>query len=275
MKYKFKIEVDKYFNLERTFNCGQCFRFDEQTDGSFIGIANDKIIKLYQENNNIYMSCDKSEYNNIWYKYFDLDRDYESIAKELSKIDTILKKAVEFSPGIHILRQNSFEALISFIISQNNNIPRIKGIVARLCNLYGKEIEENIFSFPNVDDLDGLDLKDLAPIRCGFRDKYIMDAVSKVKSGEINFDEIRELPLNEAREKLMRIKGVGPKVADCVLIYGLHRLDAFPMDVWMKRTMKTFFPDKSPDYFGDYAGIAGQYLFHYSRVGKAIEKCAE
>lgn len=271
MDYRFKIKTDKYFSLERTFNCGQCFRFDELEDGTFTGVALGRCINLRQDNEYTYISCDEKEYNDVWLKYFDLDRNYKNIAENLSKLDETMKLAVEYSPGIRILRQDPFEALISFIISQNNNIKRIKGIVKKLCENFGDKLDENTYNFPKADVLANLSLEDLQVLRCGFRDKYILDAAQQVAQGKINLELLRNMPIDAAREKLTTIKGVGPKVADCELIYGLHRLEAFPMDVWMKRTMKAFYPDKTPEYFGEYAGIAGQYLFHYSRVGKAID----
>ena len=177
-----------------------------------------------------------------------------------------MEEAAKFAPGIRILRQEPFEALISFIISQNNNIKRISGIVERLCALCGEEIREGVYKFPTVESMSNLSVEDLAPIRAGFRGKYIVDAVNKVVSGEVNLKALEALSYDDAKAELMRIKGVGSKVADCVLLYGFHKLEGFPMDVWMKRAMAVLFPDMEGSAFGEYAGIAQQYIFHYARL---------
>ena len=182
----------------------------------------------------------------------------------------ILAEAAQFAPGIRILNQDPWEALCSFIISQNNNIPRIKGIVERLCQTFGDEIDDGWYTFPTAEKLASLEPEDLQPIRAGFRARYIVDGARKVSSGEINPEKIRVTEINSARSELMKITGVGIKVADCTLLFGLHRVEAFPLDVWMKRAMKTLFPEMSPKDFGEYAGIAQQYIFHYSRMHPEI-----
>lgn len=261
------IEDISNFNLDETFNCGQCFRWNKISDNYFTGIAFGKVLNIYSHNNTIvFENSSITDYNNIWHNYFDLNTDYNKIKDTISKIHPTLKIASTYAPGIRILKQDPWEALCSFIISQNNNIPRIKGIVERLCNCFGNEIQPGFFSFPSYQVISTLSKNELAPLKCGFRDNYIIDAAKKVSSGEINFEKIKELPIDLARKELMKIKGVGPKVAECTLLYGLHRLDAFPIDVWMSRALKTFFPDKSISYFGEYAGIAQQYIFHYTRM---------
>ena len=158
------------------------------------------------------------------------------------------------------------ELLCSFIISQNNNIPRIKGIIQRLCETLGEPSEEGLFHFPSPQRLAASSLEELAPLRAGFRAKYLLSAARLVTEGKVDLQAIPEMELEKARETLMLIHGVGPKVAECALLYGFHRLEAFPMDVWMKRVMAQWFPDKTPENFGPYAGIAQQYLFHYIRT---------
>lgn len=254
------------FNLRDTLLCGQCFRFSENPDGSFKGVAFGRELLLAQKSDSIVFYCDEKDFSNIWVNYFDLSRDYGEIKAELSALHPVLEEAARFAPGIRILRQEPFEALISFIISQNNNIKRISGIVERLCTLCGNQIKEGVFAFPRVDTLARLNSEDLAPIRAGFRAKYIVDAAQKVKSGEVDLKSLESLDYDEAKKLLMKIKGVGPKVADCVLLYGLHRTEGFPMDVWMKRAMEKLFKGVSPSDFGKYAGIAQQYIFHYARL---------
>lgn len=262
------------FNLSETFNCGQCFRWNKVSNDKFMGIAFGKVltVSIKDDNTLILENTTTKDYNNIWQNYFDLNTDYNKIKTIISSIDSTLNIACSYAPGIRILKQDPWEALCSFIISQNNNIPRIKSIIERMCCCFGNELEPGFFSFPSYDIISKLSKDDLVPLKCGFRDNYIIDAAKKVSAGEINFEKIKKLPLDEARKELMKIKGVGPKVAECTLLYGLHRLDAFPIDVWMKRAINTFFPGKPISYFGEYAGIAQQYIFHYSRMNPDLVK---
>lgn len=271
MKYKvFDNRIEVYgvsdFELKDTLTCGQCFRFKENADGSFTGVAFGKVITLSKIDETLILYANERDFLSIWQSYFDLSLDYNEIKEKLSSVHPNLKEAAKFAPGIRILKQEPFEALISFIISQNNNIKRISGIVERLCVLCGEEIESGVFAFPDAKTLSKLSIEDLAPIRAGFRAKYIKDAAEKVSSGEISLNALEALSYDEAKAELMKIKGVGSKVADCVLLYGLHRLEGFPMDVWMKRAMAALFPELKGDDFGRYAGIAQQYIFHYARL---------
>jgi len=271
MNYKvFENKIEVYgvtdFELKDTLMCGQCFRFKENPDATFTGVAFGKVITLGKSGDTLTLYTCEEDFLNIWISYFDLDLDYSKIKADLSKIHPTLSEAARFAPGIRILRQEPFEALISFIISQNNNIKRISGIVERLCVLCGREIASGIFAFPTVEDLAKLSAEDLAPIRAGFRARYIADAVKKVSSGEVDLTALDALSYDKAKAELMKITGVGEKVADCVLLYGLHRLEGFPMDVWMKRAMACLFPEIEGSAFGKYAGIAQQYIFHYARL---------
>ncbi len=247
------------FDLAETLDCGQCFRWNRQADGSYTGVAFGRILNISEENRQQVLK------DELWSNYFDVQLNYDQIRTDLSASDETLAEAAKFAPGMRILNQEPWEALCSFIISQNNNIPRIKGIVAKLCGLFGEDIGGGCFSFPEAKKLAVLREDDLADIRSGFRAKYILSAAQKVADGEVDLQALKEMPLPDARAKLMTIHGVGPKVADCTLLYGLHRLEAFPMDVWMKRAMRTLFPGQEPESFGQYAGIAQQYIFHYSR----------
>ena len=177
----------------------------------------------------------------------------------------ILKDAAKNAPGIRILAQEPWEALCSFIISQNNNIPRIKGIISRLCETFGKKSGES-YTFPSAETLAVLEPDDLQNLRAGFRAGYIIDGARKVASGEIDLEALRNMPIETAREKLMTIRGVGPKVAECTLLYGLHRLEAFPIDTWIKKAMSTLYEGLKPEDFGEYAGIAQQYIFVQMRM---------
>ena len=254
----------KNFDLSQTFDCGQCFRWN-YLNGKYQGVAFGKSLTIYQEDSKlVFENVSLDDFKNIWTDYFDFNTDYEKIAKSFLGINSVTDAAIKECAGIHILRQEPWEALCSFIISQNNNIPRIKKIISALCFHFGDNIS-GVYSFPKPQALENLSEEDLAPIRAGFRAKYIIDAAKKIFSGIIDFEDLQKMPGDEAKNVLMKIKGVGPKVSDCVLLYGMHRLSAFPMDVWMKRVMGKFFSGENPESFGNYAGILQQYLYHYSR----------
>lgn len=255
-------------NLAETLDCGQSFRWVENQDKTFTGVAYNKAITVAVDGTDfIIKNSTKEDFENIWKDYFDLQLNYDKIRKEVSEIHPILKEASEYASGIRILQQEPWEALCTFIISQNNNIKRIKGIVERLCESFGDKIEgTNHYTFPTAQKLAQLTPEDLSPIRAGFRNKYIIDAAQKVSKGEVNLDICKTLDYDDARNELCKIKGVGVKVADCTLLFGFHRIEAFPIDVWMKKAMEKLFPNMTAKDFGQYAGIAQQYIFHYSRM---------
>ena len=267
-----EIRIGKCFDLKNTFECGQCFRWNENTDGSYSGIVGDKYTTVFRDGEFIVIAnADENDYQTIWKRYFDLNVCYDDIKRELISLDDRLKCAADSIDGIRILNQNPWETLCSFIISQNNNIPRIKGIVERLCENFGDKIP-NGYTFPSAEKIAALDIDDLAPLKAGFRARYITDAAKKVSSGEVNLESMRDKPIEDCRKELMKITGVGEKVAECTLLYGLHRLEAFPIDVWMKKALSTLFSGVSPENLGQYAGIAQQYIFHYSRMNPDLVK---
>lgn len=257
------------FGLGETLDCGQAFRWQQLEDGSWEGIAGSKYLKLSQTDDGIVFHCPSQDFEAWWKPYFDLSTDYNAIKKDLCALSPVLSQAASFAPGIRILRQDPWEALCSFIFSQNNNIPRIKGIISRFCRLLGDEMP-NGYSFPNPQRVAQCSLEDLADIRSGFRAKYILSAAQAVAEESLDIKGLYTIPLPQAREQLMTIKGVGPKVADCVLLYGFHRTECFPLDVWMKRAMEQLFPGTRPEAFGEYAGMAQQYIFHYSRMNPQL-----
>lgn len=262
------IENLSNFDLAKTLDCGQAFRWRQDDNAHWHGIADGRYIEIYSENDKIYIkNTNKCEYESFWRRYFDLDRDYGKIIKQISK-DEKIKAAVAAGSGIRILNQEPWEALCSFIISQNNNIPRIKGIVERLCENFGEKIAGG-YTFPSAARLAALEIEDLAVIRCGFRAKYIIDAARKVASGAIDLTALKTTDTETARAALMTIKGVGPKVADCALLYGLSHIEAFPKDVWIKRALLEYFGGALPDCAADYAGIAQQFIFYYIREATA------
>ncbi|MEE1056153.1 MAG: DNA glycosylase [Acutalibacteraceae bacterium] len=259
------------FSLEQTLDCGQCFRWEKTLPNTYQGIAYGKLLTISQNNDEITLhNCTKADFENIWYDYFDLTTDYDRVRQELALLHPVLNEAQKYAPGIRILNQEPWEALCSFIISQNNNIPRIKGIISRLCETFGEKLADGSYTFPSAEKLSACSVDDLAPLRSGFRAKYIIDASQKVASGEIELNIVKELPVCEARNELIKIKGVGPKVADCTMLYGMGKKECFPLDVWMKRAMSILFPELTPQSFGVNAGIAQQYIFHYSRMNPQL-----
>ena len=202
----------------------------------------------------------------FWSNYFDLGFDYSVLKNEFSKISPIMEKACSYAPGIRILNQDPWEALCSFVVSQNNNIKRIMGLVEKLCTTYGQG------GFPSSKILANVTESDLRALGLGFRASYIINTARAVEEGKINLERLKNIGIEEARAELMAVKGIGPKVANCALLFGCHRLDCFPMDVWMKRAMATFFPGEDESIFGSYAGVAQQYIFHYARTSGCFEK---
>lgn len=257
------------FNLDETLDCGQAFRFAKNEDGSYSGVASCYALHISANGDEFrFHNVSEGEFLQFWCNYFDLNTDYKGLKACFSQ-DPIMERACKFAPGIRLLRQDSWETLISFIISANNNIPRIKGIISRLCQYYGEDMG-GIYAFPTAKRLSSLSVEDLSPLRAGFRAKYIVDAAQKVYSGEVDLGAITKMPIEYGRGELMKIYGVGPKVAECVLLFGFYKVEAFPLDIWMKRVMENFYPDGLPEFMSENAGIAQQYLFHYARTNADI-----
>lgn len=254
------------FSLADTLDCGQAFRWTAQPNNSFTGVACGRFLHVTQHGDTvIFHNTTQSDFDEIWRPYFDLDTDYDAIHKALSFQPTI-RTAMEHAGGIRILRQEPWETLCSFIISQNNNIPRIKGILSRLCEHFGEELAPGVYDFPTAQTLAACTVDDLSPLRAGFRAKYLIDAAQKVTSGEVDFTRIQNASLPDGEAELTQIFGVGVKVAQCVLLFGFHKLDAFPVDVWVKRILARYFPRGFPKRAKRYGGVAQQYLFHYERT---------
>lgn len=259
------LENIECFNVELSLFCGQAFRWMKNEDGSFTGTVKGRVLNISQKENQIILkNTTKDDFENIWSDYFDLGRDYAGICRKFEN-DKYLKNAKEEYYGIRVLNQEPWEALCSFIISQNNNIPRISGIIKRLCENFGDRIDDENYSFPSYEKLKDVTVDELGILRAGFRAKYIADAVSKLNSEEISLESIKKMPIEQARQELMKIKGVGAKVAECTLLYGFGRKEAFPVDVWVKRIMSELYPDGLPECTKDVEGIAQQYLFHWRR----------
>jgi len=255
----------KTLDIGLSLDCGQAFRWSRNEDGSWHGVAFDRAVDMIQNGDTVTISGDiRSGDEKIWADYFDLNRDYTQICEKLCD-DSYLKRAISEYSGIRILKQDEWEALCSFIISQNNNIPRIKGIVERLCATFGNDLGNGDFSFPSAEKLADKTIEDLAPLRAGFRAKYIIDAAQKVSGGEVDLLKMRTCDMDEARAELIKIKGVGAKVAECTLLYGCGRVEAFPVDVWVRRIMAELYPEGLPECTEGVEGIAQQYLFHWRR----------
>ncbi|MCL2664783.1 MAG: DNA-3-methyladenine glycosylase 2 family protein [Defluviitaleaceae bacterium] len=256
----------KNFSLKDTLDCGQCFRW-ETDNGGCAGIAHGRRLEIKNENGDmVFKETAEAEFNSVWKKYFDLDRDYGRLHAMFAP-DEILRTAAGFYPGLRLLRQEPWEALASFIFSQNNNIPRIKKIIKIFCESFGEPVGGG-FAFPSAEKTAALCESGLAPLRCGYRAEYLLCAARSVADGRIDLAAIESLQTDEIRARLMSIKGIGPKVADCVLLYGFGRTERCPADVWIKRAKQKFYPGGFSNAFMAEPGIAQQYLFHYARSNK-------
>jgi N-glycosylase/DNA lyase len=264
---------NKNFNLKQIADSGQCFRMNPISEHKYSLIAYDRYIELEQTDEDLIdISCSQEDYELIWKDYFDIDYNYGRIVDELtSGSDEFLKAAASYGSGIRILWQEPFEMLISFIISQNKNIPSIKTCIERLCKVYGKVIknskaEGDCYTFPTPDVLAKAKREDLRALSLGYRDEYIIEASRAVVEGVINLDLLKSCSHEEAVKALKGIKGIGDKVANCISLYGLHHIEAFPIDVWMKRVLAEYYEDKfDPEQYKGYAGIVQQYMFYYIR----------
>lgn len=256
------------FDPVKIFESGQCFRWNADDRGVYTGVAYGRVCKVWSEEGNIYISGSLKDFEEVWYDYFDLGRDYAALRKTLIT-DEYTKKAAEYGRGIRLLKQERWEALCSFIISQCNNIPRIKKIIETLCRLYGDELyfEGGVYySFPSAGRLAALEEAELAPLKSGYRAKYIIAAARAVSSGELDLNRLAQSDYKTALESLKSCQGIGDKVANCMIIYGLHMHRAFPIDVWMKRALDKHYPKGfDPAVFGEAMGLAQQYIFYYIR----------
>lgn len=284
-KQEYIINKQNSFELKDIFECGQCFRWNEQEDGSYTGIIKDGIINVKKENGVIiFTGMCNGKLKEIVEEYFDLNRDYEQIKKELSNIDEYLKTSIEYGKGIRILNQDLWETIISFIISANNNIPRIKGIIERLSQKYGNEIEwkgQKYYTFPSCEQLKDVTVQDYRNLGLGFRDIRLYETTQMILNKEVDLEKLRNNPnTQEVRNELLKLSGVGPKVADCILLFSdLKRFDVFPIDVWVRRVMndlyikevdetkvsKTKIEKLAEEKFGNLKGLAQQYLFYWRR----------
>ena len=270
-------------DLDKTFDCGQCFRFERVEksghESEWGGIAHGRAVSFATDGDSLFIyNSEAEDFHRLWKGYLGLDVDYSAIERDiLSRSDSeALKRAVEYGRGIRILRQDRWETLCSFIISQNNNIPRIKKLITAVSKDMGEAVNSSLmtdhgalgedFAFPTPEAVVSAGQERLAELRTGFRAKYIYDAASRVSSGELDLSAVAAADTRSAAEMLCTVKGVGPKVAACSLLFGFGRLESFPIDVWIKRAVEKYFPgDFDASRLGPYAGVAQQYLFYYER----------
>ena len=272
------------FCIEHIFECGQCFRWNKKEDGSYTGVFKNNVLNVKEENNKIifYGICE-GNIKEIVTEYFDLNRDYETMQKELSKIDENVKESILYGKGIRLLNQDLWETIISFIISANNNIPRIKGIIERISKQYGKLIKWNnkeYYTFPTAQELSKATVEDLRKLGLGFRDKRVYETTKIILTKQVNLDKLKQEDTEKVRDTLLTLPGVGPKVADCILLFStLKRLEVFPIDVWVRRVMNELYIHNAQEEkvnkkeieklakqkYGNLAGIAQQYLFYWKR----------
>lgn len=284
-KQKYILENINSFELKDIFECGQCFRWNKQEDGSYTGVFGNNVLNVKKENNKVVFEgvCEDDIEETVKY-YFDLNRDYKKIKEKLSKIDENMKMSIEYGSGIRILNQDLWETIISFIISANNNIPRIKGIIERLSKKYGNEIEcqgKTYYTFPTVEQLKNVTVEEYRKLGLGFRDIRLYQTTKMVLNKQVNLETMKKNQNTmEIRDELLKLSGVGPKVADCILLFSdLKRLEVFPIDVWVRRVMNDIYIKQKDETkvskkqiekianekFGDLAGLAQQYLFYWRR----------
>lgn len=275
----------KSFELKDIFDCGQCFRWNTEEDGSYTGVFGKNILNVKRDGKDINFKgiCD-GNIEDIIYDYFDLNRDYERIKETLSEIDENMKKSVLYGKGIRILNQDLWETIISFIISANNNIPRIKGIIERLSKKYGSKISFNgkeYYTFPTPEQLRDVTVEDYRKLGLGFRDIRLYETTQMILNKDIDLEKLKNNSNTiEVREELLKLSGVGPKVADCILLFStLKRFEVFPIDVWVRRVMNDLYIKQedekkvskkqiekiAEEKFGNLAGLAQQYLFYWRR----------
>ena len=266
MPNTYRLASVQELDIVKTFECGQCFRWNADAEGVYRGVAYGWPARVWNEGENVMICSEAPE--KLWREYFDLERDYAAISRGFNGGE-YLDACIAAGQGIRILRQEPWEALCSFIISQCNNISRIKGIVERLCRGFGEKLcfeGGEYYSFPAPEKLAFLFPEELAYLRSGYRAAYIINAARAIAMGELELGTLIDCDYRHAHKKLMELKGVGAKVANCVVLFGLYHMEAFPIDVWIKRALKEHFPkDFDPATLGDYAGLAQQYIFFYAR----------
>ncbi|SHH69917.1 N-glycosylase/DNA lyase [Butyrivibrio fibrisolvens DSM 3071] len=260
------------FDLEQIADSGQCFRWNRISDYKYRIVAFGKILNIEQdlETGSVTMDCSDSDFDNIWKDYFDLGTDYGKIIERIPEDDEYLKRAASICDGIRIIKQDPWETLITFIISQRKNIPAIKASVEKICKAAGKVIGEidgeKLYAFPTPKELAALSESDLSACSLGYRAAYIYKAAHAVADGAVDLDKWKELSDDKLFDSLCSLYGVGKKVANCTMLFGFNRLDSFPIDVWMNKIRDRYYPNDFPiEAYRPYGGIMQQYMFAYER----------
>lgn len=281
MEQQYIIKNVQSFEPVHIFECGQCFRWNQEEDGSYTGIFKNNVINVKKEDKDvIFTGICEGNIKEICTKYFDLNTSYEDIKYNLSKIDKYLENSIAYGTGIRILKQDLWETLISFVISANNNIPRIKTIIERISKKYGDKITFKVkeyYTFPTPEQMADATVQDFRDLGLGFRDVRVYETVQRTLKKEIDLDNLKnEINVEKLREELLKIPGVGPKVADCIMLFSLQKYEVFPVDVWVRRVIsELYFENKeqqpkviqkfAKEHYGDLAGLAQQYLFYWRR----------
>lgn len=254
-----------YFNLKQIADSGQCFRWKELESNKYRIIACGSFVDAWQDGEKIYFSCDEDEFDKVWYKYFDLDTDYAAIIAGIDENDRFLSEAAKYASGIRILNQELWEMIISFIISQNNNIPRIKNSIEKICKGFGKMIIEEEYGFPSFAELKNVDISMLEGMGLGYRNRYLAD-IFKIAYEEMA-EKISDMDYEDAMKYLMSFNGIGKKVANCICLFGLHKVEACPIDTWIQKIIDEEYGGVMPTWMrSEFAGIYQQYAFYYKRA---------
>ena len=266
----------KHFNLVNTFESGQCFRWRKNDDDSYTGIVNGKVLSVKQLGNDIFMyPTNREEFSSIWIDYFDLNKDYCKIHRELIGKDKYLDEAINFSEGLRLLRQDPWETTVSFIISANNNIPRIKRIIENISRTYGTHIYDDYYAFPLPKQLSNSGIEMLRECGLGYRDKYVLQTAKDFYEKRIDLNKLKNKTIDETKKELMLFKGVGKKVAECIMLFSLDKEEVVPVDTWVKKIVDVLYSDEVKEYkdtneffnskYGKHSGYVQQVLFYWAR----------
>lgn len=262
-----KLEIP-FFSLKQICDSGQCFRMQKEADGSYSLIASGRYLKAEQRNQQIFLYCSQEEYETVWKTYFDMDTDYGRFQSAVKQDDAYLREASQTGCGIRILRQDIWETIVSFLISQQNNIKRIRGCIDTVCRKYGEEkkTDEGVsyYTFPAPETLSQVTEEEFRACGLGYRSRYLVKTAQMAAGGAIDLNALKEMDYGQSRQALMQFSGVGEKVADCICLFALHHLDSFPIDTHIAKVMKEHYKEGFP--FEEYKGFSGvlqQYVFYH------------
>lgn len=271
------IDVENELDLENTLTCGQIFRYQQEIDNSFTVVISDRVINLKYDNYKLYVKSNKLDnLENVIREYLDLDRDYKSIMNKIRVMDSTLAKYLDNSLGLKMIKQDKLECIISYIISQNNSVRNIQMSLNMLSEAYGEKVEflnKEYYLFPKLDRLASLSLEDFRKCKVGFRDKYLVGIIESINNGNFNLNMINSLNTEEALQYLINFKGIGMKVASCILLFSYQRFDVYPVDTWVKKFMEDNYDivgeknirEYCKKTYGEYSGLAIQYMFNSKR----------